>query len=111
MNRQRRWSSRFAVRVGTFWLLDRNSGGGLLRGSERERRERVRVRVRCCKARRGVAWRGVARRAAAAARDLLLLPGEAWRARRVVMTPHAEKLLVTHRGGSEPERSTCRMTG
>ena len=59
---------------------------------------------------RGVAWRGVARRAAAAARDLLLLPGEAWRARRVVMTPHAEKLLVTHRGGSEPEQATCRMT-
>ena len=65
----------------------------------------------CCKARRGEAWRGVARRAAAAARDLLLLPGEAWRARRVVMTPHAEKLLVTHRGGSEPEQATCRMTG
>ena len=48
---------------------------------------------------------------AAAARDLLLLPGEAWRARRVVMTPHAEKLLVTHRGGSEPKQATCRMTG
>ena len=61
-------------------------------------------------ARRGAGRRGAARRAAAA-RDRSFCPGEAWRARRVVMTPHAEKLLVTHRGGSEPERSTCRMTG
>ena len=61
-------------------------------------------------ARRGAARRGAARRAAAA-RGRAFCPGEAWRARRVVMTPHAEKLLVTHRGGSEPKQATCRMTG
>ena len=62
-------------------------------------------------ARRGEAQaQGQARRAAAA-RELSFCPGEAWRARRVVMTPHAEKFLVTHRGGSEPEQATCRMTG
>ena len=81
--------------------------------SERERRERVRVRVCGAAARRGAgagAGAGKARRAAAA-RGRSFCPGEAWRARRVVMTPHAEKLLVTHRGGSEPKQATCRMTG
>ena len=48
---------------------------------------------------------------AAAAREPSFCPGGAWRARRVVTTPHAEKFLVTHRGGSEPEQATCRMTG
>ena len=86
----------------------------MLRGSERERRERVRVRVRGCKAQaqalalvQGQARRGGRRRRAI----FCFCPGEAWRARRVVMTPHAEKLLVTHRGGSEPKQATCRMTG
>jgi hypothetical protein len=69
----------------------------------------------CAAARRGAgagagAGAGKARRAAAA-RGRSFCPGEAWRARRVVMTPHAEKLLVTHRGGSEPKQATCRMTG
>ena len=59
-------------------------------------------------ARRGAARRGAARRAAAA-RGRSFCPGEAWLARRAVMTPHAEKSLVTHRGGSEPEQAT--MTG
>ena len=35
----------FAVRAGSFWLPVRNSRGGLLRGSERGRRERARARL------------------------------------------------------------------
>ena len=61
-------------------------------------------------ARRGAARRGAARRAAAA-RGRSFCPGEAWLARRAVMTQHAEKSLVSHRGGSEPKQATCRMTG
>ena len=84
----------------------------MLRGSERERRERVRVRVRGCKARRRRRRRGRGRQGGRRRRAIFCFcPGEAWRARRVVMTPHAEKLLVTHRGGSEPKQATCRMTG
>jgi len=48
---------------------------------------------------------------AAAARVRCFCSGEAWLARRVVMMPHAEESLMTHRGGSEPEQATCRMTG
>ena len=61
-------------------------------------------------ARRGAGRRGAARRAAAA-RGRSFCPGEAWLARRAVMTQHAEKSLVSHRGGSEPKQATCRMTG
>ena len=60
-------------------------------------------------ARRGAGRRGAARRAAAA-RGRSFCPGEAWLARRAVMTQHAEKSLVSHRGGSEPKQATCRMT-
>merc|ERR1711965_1055933 len=74
-NRRRRWSSRFAARVGTFWLLDRNSGGGLLRGSERERRERVRVRVCGAAARRGAGAGAGAGRAGGGGARTFLLPG------------------------------------
>ena len=61
-------------------------------------------------ARRGAGRRGAARRAAAA-RGRSFCPGEAWLARRAVMTPHVEKSLVSHRGGSEPKQATCPMTG
>ena len=61
-------------------------------------------------ARRGAGRRGAARRAAAA-RGRSFCPGEAWLARRAVMTQHAEKSLVSHRGGGEPKQATCRMTG
>ena len=61
-------------------------------------------------ARRGAGRRGAARRAAAA-RGRSFCPGEAWLARRAVMTQRAEKSLVSHRGGSEPKQATCRMTG
>ena len=61
-------------------------------------------------ARRG-AWRRGAARRAAAARGRSFCPGEAWLVRRAVMTQHAEKSLVSHRGGSEPKQATCRMTG
>ena len=100
----------FAVRAGTFWLPVRNSLGGLLRSRGASAGAWVRVRVRCCKARRGAGRRGAARRAAAA-RGRSFCPGEAWLARRAVMTQHAEKSLVSHRGGSEPKQATCRMTG
>ena len=106
---QQRWLSRSAVRAGSFWLQVRFPRGRALRS--RGARGRA-TRARACallqgEARRGVARRGAARRAAAA-RVRCFCSGEAWLARR--MMPHAEKSLVTHRGGSEPEQATCRMT-
>ena len=95
----------------------RHSRGGLLRGSERGRRDAsARVRVRGCKARRGEAQaqaQAQARRAAAA-RDLLLLLGVRRGRRAARLYPGGARrrcALVTHRGGSEPEQATCRMTG
>ena len=77
MNRQRRWSSRFAVRAGTFWLLDRNWVEGCFAVANASG---VSACVCACAARlQGEAQaqaqvQGQAGRAAAA-RDLLLLPG------------------------------------
>ena len=74
------------------------------------RSERGRAGARARALLQGEARRGAARRAAAA-RGRSFCPGEAWLARRAVMTQHAEKSLVSHRGGSEPKQATCRMTG